>query len=195
LPGVSHITLPETEHNTSVYGKEHPVCNGVSHRLPRRNKAIPVVKRAVPHGVLRIFPGCFTLFFGVFHAFSGGVSHFSPGCFTLFSGVFYAFSGGVSHFSPGCFTLFSGVFYAFFRGVSLFFRACFTQFPGVFHAFFRGVSRCSPGCFVPFTGGETPRFRVRNVPAEGVDRAKSRGVARRWGESRNGVNGTPESGT
>jgi hypothetical protein len=195
LPGVSHITLPETEHNTSVYGKEHPVCNGVSHRLPRRNKAIPVVKRAVPHGVLRIFPGGFTLFFGVFHAFSGGVSHFFPGCFTLFPGVFYAFSRGVSHCFPGCFTHFPGVFHTFSRGVSDFFSGCFTHFPGVFHTFSRGVSRFFPGCFEPVTGGETPCFWVRNVPGTAVESTKSRGVARRRGESRNGVNSTPESGT
>jgi hypothetical protein len=126
---------------------------------------------------------------------SGGVSLFFRACFTHFPGVFYSVSGGVSLFFRGCFTQFPGVFHAFSGGVSLFFRACFALFPGVFHAFFRGVSRCSPGCFVPVTGGETPRFRVRNVPATGVERAKSGDVACRRGESRNGVNTTPESGT
>jgi hypothetical protein len=117
------------------------------------------------------------------------------GCFTQFPGVFRAFSGRVLLSFRGCFTQFPGVFRAFSGRVSLFFRACFTQFPGVFRAVPRGVSCCSPGCFVPVTGGETPRFLVRNVPAIGVDCANSRGVARRRGESRNGVNSTPESGT
>jgi hypothetical protein len=95
----------------------------------------------------------------------------------------------------GCFTQFPEVFRSFSGGVLLSFPGCFTLFPGVFRSFSGRVSRFFPGCFVPVTGGETPSFRVRNVPATGVERAKSGDVACRRGESRNGVNTTPESGT